>query len=158
MKLKVEVSDIGSNWVKLEEGKVLSTSCTGIASRVFNVLRTCTYLHLEVPSAHLETNPPLVASGALHCCLQSQSNRKCKSTEPKIRTGGFLTLQDAAMASDRIATAIEGLITHLVPPDASDTEDEVQERHDHCFELVRSIIDRYKSREKELSILLYSCL
>ncbi|KAM5352297.1 hypothetical protein ACJ41O_005020 [Fusarium nematophilum] len=45
------------------------------------------------------------------------------------------------MAPDRITNAIDSLIAHLVPSNPSDTEEAAQERHDTCFELVRSIID-----------------
>ncbi|KAM0429318.1 hypothetical protein ACHAPT_006533 [Fusarium lateritium] len=45
------------------------------------------------------------------------------------------------MAPDRITNAIDSLITHLVPSDPNDTEEVAQERHDTCFEIVKSIID-----------------
>ena len=46
------------------------------------------------------------------------------------------------MAPDRITNAIDSLITHLVPSNPNDTEEVAQERHDTCFEIVKSIIDR----------------
>ncbi|KAJ4309489.1 Microtubule-nucleating Tub4p (gamma-tubulin) complex component [Fusarium piperis] len=45
------------------------------------------------------------------------------------------------MAPDRITNAIDSLITHLVPTNPDDTEEVAQERHDTCFEIVKSIID-----------------
>ncbi|RSL60057.1 hypothetical protein CEP54_006965 [Fusarium duplospermum] len=45
------------------------------------------------------------------------------------------------MAPDRITNAIDSLITHLVPSNPNDTEEVAQERHDTCFEIVKSIID-----------------
>ncbi|RSM16872.1 hypothetical protein CDV31_004341 [Fusarium ambrosium] len=45
------------------------------------------------------------------------------------------------MAPDRITNAIDSLITHLVPSNPNDTEEAAQERHDTCFEIVKSIID-----------------
>ncbi|KAK7419884.1 Microtubule-nucleating Tub4p (gamma-tubulin) complex component [Neonectria punicea] len=45
------------------------------------------------------------------------------------------------MAPDRITNAIDSLITHIVPSDPNVSEDAAQERHDTCFELVKSIID-----------------
>lgn len=47
------------------------------------------------------------------------------------------------MAPDRITNAIDSLIAHLVPSDSNDDEQEAQERHDNCFELVKTILDRY---------------
>ncbi|KAK3942277.1 Spc98 family-domain-containing protein [Diplogelasinospora grovesii] len=44
--------------------------------------------------------------------------------------------------SNRISNAIDSLITHLVPGDPQDDEQTAQERHDTCFELVRSIFQR----------------
>ncbi|KXX75886.1 Spindle pole body component alp6 [Madurella mycetomatis] len=46
---------------------------------------------------------------------------------------------------NRISNAIDSLITHLVPSDPNDDEQTAQERHDACFELVRSIFDRPSS-------------
>lgn len=46
------------------------------------------------------------------------------------------------MAPDRITTAIDSLITHLIPTDPQEDEIAAQERHDTCFELVKTIIDR----------------
>ncbi|KAH7148809.1 Spc98 family-domain-containing protein [Dactylonectria macrodidyma] len=45
------------------------------------------------------------------------------------------------MAPDRITNAIDSLITHIVPSDPNASEEAVQERHDTCFELVKSILD-----------------
>jgi len=49
------------------------------------------------------------------------------------------------MAPDRITNAIDSLITHIVPSDPNDPDEVAQERHDTCFEIVKSIIDRYAS-------------
>lgn len=46
------------------------------------------------------------------------------------------------MAPDRITNAIDSLITHIVPSDPNASEEAAQERHDTCFELVKSILDR----------------
>lgn len=46
------------------------------------------------------------------------------------------------MAPDRIANAVDSLIAHLVPPNPRESESAAQERHDACFALVKSIIDR----------------
>lgn len=43
---------------------------------------------------------------------------------------------------NRVSTAVEGLITHLVPGNANDDEQAAQARHDACFELVRDILER----------------
>ncbi|GKU01606.1 spc97 spc98 family protein [Fusarium langsethiae] len=45
------------------------------------------------------------------------------------------------MAPDRITNAIDSLITHIVPSDPNDPDEVAQERHDTCFEIVKSIID-----------------
>ncbi|RCI08198.1 hypothetical protein L249_6348 [Ophiocordyceps polyrhachis-furcata BCC 54312] len=45
------------------------------------------------------------------------------------------------MAPDRVANAIDSLVTHLVSRLPGQTEAEAQERHDACVVLVRSIID-----------------
>ncbi|GJN76230.1 microtubule-nucleating Tub4p (gamma-tubulin) complex component [Purpureocillium lilacinum] len=45
------------------------------------------------------------------------------------------------MASDRISSVIDSLISHLVPNNPDDDEDAAQERHDACFDIVKSIID-----------------
>lgn len=47
------------------------------------------------------------------------------------------------MASDKIASAIDGLINHLVPDNPNDSEDQAQEQHDRQFALVKSIILKY---------------
>ncbi|KAK4229651.1 Spc98 family-domain-containing protein [Podospora fimiseda] len=48
------------------------------------------------------------------------------------------------MAPDprRISNAIDSLITHLVPSNPNDTEQQAQERHDACFDLIRTILER----------------
>ncbi|KAK0708757.1 Spc98 family-domain-containing protein [Apiosordaria backusii] len=43
---------------------------------------------------------------------------------------------------NRISNAIDSLITHLVPSNPNDDEQTAQERHDACFELVRTIFER----------------
>ena len=48
---------------------------------------------------------------------------------------------------NRVSNAIDSLITHLVPgnangPNDANDDDQAQERHDACFELVRTIFDR----------------
>ena len=45
---------------------------------------------------------------------------------------------------NRVSNAIDSLITHLVPgnPNEPNDDDQAQERHDACFELVRKIFDR----------------
>jgi gamma-tubulin complex component 3 len=50
------------------------------------------------------------------------------------------------MAPDRITNAIDSLIAHIVPTDPNDTDEAAQERHDTCFELVKSILDRFATR------------
>ncbi|KAK0635875.1 Spc98 family-domain-containing protein [Bombardia bombarda] len=45
----------------------------------------------------------------------------------------------------RISNAIDSLITHLIPINPHDDEQTVQERHDVCFELVRSIFEQPNS-------------
>ena len=47
---------------------------------------------------------------------------------------------NATMAPDRIAGAIDSLINHLIPNNPNDSEDQAQEQHDRHFELVKSII------------------
>ncbi|KAK3681468.1 Spc98 family-domain-containing protein [Podospora appendiculata] len=47
----------------------------------------------------------------------------------------------------RVSNAIDSLITHLIPVDPRDDEQTIQERHDACFELVRSIFERPGSPE-----------
>jgi gamma-tubulin complex component 3 len=48
----------------------------------------------------------------------------------------------ASNQRNRVANAIDSLIAHLVPASASDGEQLAQDRHDACFELVRTILDR----------------
>lgn len=48
----------------------------------------------------------------------------------------------APSKDDRVADAVERLITHLIPVDPREDEDTVQERHDYCFELVKSILEK----------------
>ncbi|KAH8911036.1 hypothetical protein BR93DRAFT_311421 [Coniochaeta sp. PMI_546] len=43
--------------------------------------------------------------------------------------------------NSRISNAIDSLIAHLVPADPNDDDQTCQERHDNCFELVRSILE-----------------
>ncbi|ESU16554.1 hypothetical protein FGSG_09910 [Fusarium graminearum PH-1] len=45
------------------------------------------------------------------------------------------------MAPDRITNAIDSLIAHIVPSDPNDPDEVAQERHDTCFEIVKSILD-----------------
>lgn len=47
------------------------------------------------------------------------------------------------MAPDRISNAIESLITHLVPAGEDESEEAAQEHHDRCFDLARSVLERY---------------
>lgn len=42
---------------------------------------------------------------------------------------------------DRVADAVGRLIDHLIPSNPRDDEEAVRERHDYCFELVKSILD-----------------
>lgn len=52
--------------------------------------------------------------------------------------------KDATMSlepNSRISNAIDSLIAHLVPGDPNDDDQAAQERHDSCWELVRSIIE-----------------
>lgn len=46
------------------------------------------------------------------------------------------------MAPDRIANAIDSLITHLIPINPHEDEDAAQQRHDNCFEFVKTLIER----------------
>ncbi|EPE10632.1 spindle pole body component alp6 [Ophiostoma piceae UAMH 11346] len=43
--------------------------------------------------------------------------------------------------SDRINTAIHGLINHIVPDDSTEEEESAQDRHQYCFNLVRSVLE-----------------
>ncbi|KAK0726957.1 Spc98 family-domain-containing protein [Lasiosphaeria miniovina] len=45
----------------------------------------------------------------------------------------------------RVASAIDSLITHLLPANPDDDDQVAQDKHDACFELVRSIIERPSS-------------
>lgn len=47
------------------------------------------------------------------------------------------------MAPDRVSNAIDSLISHLVPRDPNEDEATAQQRHDSCFELAKTLIDRY---------------
>ncbi|KAK2593299.1 Microtubule-nucleating Tub4p (gamma-tubulin) complex component [Conoideocrella luteorostrata] len=49
------------------------------------------------------------------------------------------------MASERIISALEHLIIHIVPTDPDEDSDIAQERHDACLELATSIIDNPQS-------------
>jgi gamma-tubulin complex component 3 len=42
----------------------------------------------------------------------------------------------------RIANAADKLVAHLIPTDPAEDEDTAQERHDSCFELVKSLLER----------------
>lgn len=46
------------------------------------------------------------------------------------------------MAPDRVSNAIDNLISHLIPRDPDEDDAAAQQRHDTCFELARTIIDR----------------
>lgn len=46
------------------------------------------------------------------------------------------------MAPDRITSAIDSLITNLVPNDPNQGEDAAQEQHDRCFEMVKETLER----------------
>lgn len=48
----------------------------------------------------------------------------------------------APSKDDRVADAVERLITHLIPVDPREDEGAVQERHDYCFELVKSVLEK----------------
>lgn len=48
----------------------------------------------------------------------------------------------APSKDDRVADAVERLIAHLIPADPREDEGVVQERHDYCFELVKSILEK----------------
>ncbi len=51
----------------------------------------------------------------------------------------------ASNQRNRVSNAIDSLITHLVPGNPNDPNDDdqaAQERHEACFELVRNIFDR----------------
>lgn len=47
------------------------------------------------------------------------------------------------MPPDRIINAIDNLVSHLIPRDPQDDDEAAQERHDSCFELAKTLIDRY---------------
>lgn len=48
----------------------------------------------------------------------------------------------APSKDDRVADAVERLITHLIPANPREDEGTVQERHDYCFELVKSVLEK----------------
>jgi hypothetical protein len=53
--------------------------------------------------------------------------------------------KDATMAPDkenRINNAIDSLIIHLIPSDPQEDPESAQERHDTCFDLVKTVLDR----------------
>jgi gamma-tubulin complex component 3 len=54
--------------------------------------------------------------------------------------------------SSRIYSAVDSLIVHLVPTHPGEDTETAQERHDNCFELVRSIIDRYDRQDIPLIV------
>ncbi len=56
----------------------------------------------------------------------------------------LLAHNNATMPPDRITTAINGLISHVVPSDPDEDDDDAQERHELCYDLVRSIMDEYE--------------
>lgn len=47
------------------------------------------------------------------------------------------------MTSERVISALEHLIAHIVPDDPHEHPDAAQERHDARLELVTSMIDQY---------------
>lgn len=47
--------------------------------------------------------------------------------------------------NSRVCNAIDSLIAHLVPPNPNDDHQTSQQRHDSCWELVKSIIDNPES-------------
>jgi gamma-tubulin complex component 3 len=52
------------------------------------------------------------------------------------------------MAPDRdqrIASAVNGLITHLIPTDPNESPERTRQRQEDCFELVLSILNRFVS-------------
>ena len=46
------------------------------------------------------------------------------------------------MAPDRISNAIDSLVSHLIPRNPQEDDAAAQERHNLCFELSKTIIDR----------------
>jgi gamma-tubulin complex component 3 len=44
---------------------------------------------------------------------------------------------------NRIVDAVDRLIGHLIPTDPNEEEEVATERHDNCFELVRTILERF---------------
>ncbi|EGX90178.1 Gamma tubulin complex protein 3 [Cordyceps militaris CM01] len=49
------------------------------------------------------------------------------------------------MASDKIATAVDSLIDHLIPTNPDDDERQAQDQHDRCFDLVKSTIRKHSN-------------
>ncbi|GKT50350.1 splicing factor 3B subunit 6-like protein [Colletotrichum spaethianum] len=47
----------------------------------------------------------------------------------------------SANREHRIAGAVDSLIAHLIPNDPHEDDAAAQERHDHCFELVKSVLE-----------------
>ena len=43
---------------------------------------------------------------------------------------------------DRVADAVDRLIAHLIPSDPNEDAGAAQQRHDYCFELVKSVLER----------------
>ncbi|MBE3048326.1 hypothetical protein IMZ48_38645 [Candidatus Bathyarchaeota archaeon] len=43
---------------------------------------------------------------------------------------------------DRVADAVDRLIAHMIPADPHEDEEAAQEKHDYCFELVKSVLER----------------
>lgn len=44
---------------------------------------------------------------------------------------------------NRILSAVDSLIQHIVPKDPREDPDDAQDRHDNCLELVTAIINGY---------------
>lgn len=47
------------------------------------------------------------------------------------------------MASDKITSAVDSLIDHLMPNNPDHSEEQAQEQHDRHFRLVKKIIQTY---------------
>ncbi|CAK7222247.1 Microtubule-nucleating Tub4p (gamma-tubulin) complex component [Sporothrix eucalyptigena] len=69
-------------------------------------------------------------------------DRKPRKPVPAAATAAATPARKAApVMSDRINTAINGLIHHFVPDDPNEDEDAAQRRQQYCFNMVRTVLE-----------------
>jgi hypothetical protein len=98
---------------------------------------------LDIQTHALPSLPALSLFSSLPECESTQSTYALASRiERKRRRDCARSCDHAAMPPDRVSSAIDSLVSHLVPRAAHEDDEAAQQRHDICFELAKTIIDR----------------